>query len=264
MPRRICLAALPLATLFFVGCANQDAEIMTKEITYEHAGDTLVGYLAQPANLTTSRPGILIIHEWWGRNAYAQQRARELAARGYVAFAADVYGDAQTTTDAQQASQWAGRFYNNRELFRARLTAGLEQLRQQPNVDASRLAAIGYCFGGNAVIELALSGADLAGVVSFHGGLSGFGPAANNPPAELLILNGAIDPLVSAEDRQKLQQTLDNANAKWTMVEFSGAKHSFTNPKADEAGMDAVAYDARADARSWAYMQTFFEKLFGQ
>jgi dienelactone hydrolase len=264
MSRRLCLAAVPLAALLLAGCANQDAEIMTKEITYEHAGDTLVGYLARPANLTAPRPGILLIHEWWGRNEYAQQRARELAALGYVAFAADVYGDAETTDDPQQASQWAGRFYNDRALFRARLTAGLEQLRQQPDVDSSRLAAIGYCFGGNAVIELALSGADLAGVVSFHGGLSGFGPATDNPPAELLILNGAIDPLVSAEDRQNLQQTLDDANAKWTMVEFSGAKHSFTNPKADAVGMDAVAYDARADERSWAYMQAFFDELFAE
>jgi len=238
------------------------AEIVTEAVEYEHNGVKLVGYLAYDDAIKTPAPGVLVIHEWWGLNDYAKKRTRLLAELGYVAFAADMYGEGKTTNDAGQASRWSGELYNNTDLWRARASAGLNQLTTHKNVDASKCFAIGYCFGGSTVTQLAYTGAPLKGVVSFHGSLPT--PKAGETPkikAELLICHGEADPLVPTDKVVAFKAKLDELKATYTFIGYSDAKHAFTNPDADKAGMDAVGYDARADQQSWQHMQTFFKAL---
>jgi dienelactone hydrolase len=242
------------------------AEIITREIPYEHGGVKLKGYLAyDDAKVKPGAkvPGVLVVHEWWGLNDYPRSRARQLAELGYIAFALDMYGEGVITTDPKRASELAGQFYADPRLFRDRAGAGLKVLLSQENVDRARVAAIGYCFGGSAVLELARSGAPLNAIVSFHGGLDTQAPAQpGQVKARILVCNGADDPMVPPEKVRALQEELRTAGADYVVINFGGAVHGFTNPRADSDGIKGVGYNKLADQRSWEAMKHWLGESF--
>jgi dienelactone hydrolase len=244
------------------------AKLVTKSVAYEHAGVKLLGFLAyDDAKVSTVKkaPGVLVIPEWWGLTEYPKDRAAQLAALGYVAFAADMYGADVTTTDPKRAGELAGQFYG-KPLMAERAQAGLDQLLATGLVDATRVAAIGYCFGGSTVQALAFSGAPLAGIVSFHGGLIPVpADAAAKTKAKILVCHGAIDPFVKPEDIAAFKKSLDDGKFDYQFISYAGAVHAFTNPGADALAKTTglpIAYNATADHRSWAHMRTFFGEIF--
>ena len=253
--------SIPLVILaLWAGSAR--AEITTSVVDYQHDGTRLRGYLAYDGAVKDKRPGVLVIHEWWGLNDFAKSKARELAAMGYVAFAADMYGDGITTTEAAKAKELATPF-GDRNLRRGRVRAAFDQLRAHPLADPDRIAAIGFCFGGTSVLELAYSGAPVRGVVSFHGGLTA--PAEEDLggiSSAFLVLHGADDPMVPPSAIEAFQAGMRKSGADWQMVYFGSAVHAFTNPDAGRAGIDGVAYNEKAAKRGWAYMKDFFDELF--
>jgi len=250
------------AILLLMGTAN--AKVQSRTVEYEQGGTPLEGYLAWDDAQTAPRPGVLVVHEWYGLNDYAKKRADMLAELGYVAFAADIYGKGVRPSNPQEAGAESGKFAADRPLVRARVKAGLEQLLQAPGVDATRIAAIGYCFGGMCVLELARSGADIAGVVSFHGSLGTPTPAGpGDIKAKVLICHGGADPHVGWDAVQTLTKELDNAKADWQLKVYGGAMHSFTNPNSNLPDM-GILYNADADRRSWQDMQDFFHEIFGE
>jgi len=243
--------------------APASAKLATKTVEYRHGDVALKGYLAWDDATKGKRPGVLVVHEFWGLNDHARRQADKLAELGYVAFALDMYG-VPATDDPHKAGEMSGHFRNNRKLMIDRAKAGLEVLLKNENVDPKRIAAIGFCFGGTTVLQLALSGADLAGVVSFHGGLGGIEyQPGTKVKAKILILHGADDPMIPADAITAFQDTLRKAGADWQMVYYGGAVHSFTNEKADAVGMKGVAYHKPTAERSWAAMQQFFKEIFG-
>ena len=228
------------------------AGVQGNKIRYQHAGSQLEGFLAWDDSIQGRRPGILVVHEWWGLNDYARSRVRQLAAQGYVAFALDMYGAGKVTGHPDEASGWMKEIRKNRELWVARADAGLAVLKQQPSVDPERLAAIGYCFGGATVMEMAYAGLDVDLVGSFHGSLPTPGDGAVPAiKARILVAHGNADPFVPVDKVQAFRDGLEKSGADWTMMEFGGVKHSFTNPSAGEYGLAALAYDEQADHQSW-------------
>jgi dienelactone hydrolase len=254
------LGGLVMAVLMAAGA---QAAVHTEKVEYRHGETVLYGYLAYDDAAAERRPGVLVAPEWWGLNDYAKLRAQQLARLGYVAFVLDMYGKGITTTDPKEAGRLAGIYRNDRGLMRARSAAGLEVLRKRPQVDPTRISAIGYCFGGTVVLEMARSGADLKGVVSFHGGLSTPNPAdARNIRGKVLVLHGADDTFESPAEIAAFQDEMRRAAVDWQMNYYGGAVHSFTNPDADKAGIKGVAYNAAADRRSWQAMRDFFAEIF--
>jgi len=240
------------------------AEVKSKVIEYRDGDVVLEGYLAWDDAFKGPRPGVLIVHQWMGVSANERLRAGQLAALGYVAFAADVYGKGVRPASTEEAGALAGRYKGDRALLRSRVAAGLAELKRQPLVDGRRTAAIGYCFGGTAVLELARSGAEVAGVVSFHGGLDSPNPAeGKNIRTKLLVLHGADDPFVPAADIAAFQQELRQAGVDWQMIYYSGAVHAFTQKEAGSDDSRGAAYNERADRRSWQAMRDFFAEIFG-
>jgi dienelactone hydrolase len=242
----------------FAGAAQ--AKVVTKAVEYTEGGATLEGYLAYDDAKAGTKPGVLVVHEWKGLDAYAKKRTEQLAELGYVAFAADIYGKGVRPTDPKEAGATAGKFKGDRALLRRRVQAGLDTLRKQQGVDTKRLAAIGYCFGGTTVLELARSGADVAGVVSFHGGLDTPEPA-KSIKAKVLALHGADDPHVPEKDVLAFEKEMRDAKADWQLVSYGGAVHGFTNPDNGNDPSKGVAYDAAADRRSWQAMRDFFAEI---
>jgi dienelactone hydrolase len=239
------------------------AKMITKTVTYRQDGATGKGYLAYDDALQGRRPGVLVVHEWWGLNDFARQKAEQLAGLGYVAFAADMYGNGLVASDPQEAARLANGLRGNKPLFRARAQAALNALSEVPQVDPQRLGAIGFCFGGTAVLELAYSGAGLKGVVSFHGGLTAPRPEElKGIKAAILVLHGADDPHVTPEAIAAFQEAMRQGGLDWQMVYFGGAVHAFTNPAAGSNKASGVAYNPRAARRSWQYMQDFFKEIF--
>lgn len=242
------------------------AVVRTQTVEYKHGNAVLEGYLAYDDAIATpiqKRPGVLIVHEWTGLGSYVQGRAKQLAELGYVAFAVDMYGKGIRPNNPQDAAKQAGIYRQNRQLMRDRVTAGLKVLQDNPRTDRNRIAAIGYCFGGGTVLELARSGAAIAGVVSFHGNLDTPNPAdAQNIRARVLVLHGAADPYVPPEQVAAFEKEMTNAKVDWQLVSYGGVVHSFTNPEAGTDPTKGAAYDARADQRSFAAMQQFFAELF--
>jgi dienelactone hydrolase len=226
-------------------------------------GDSLLnGYLVLDYSVRSKRPGVLIVHEWWGLNDFAKKRADELARMGYVAFAVDMYGKGIRTADPEEAGRLAGKYKGDRRLMRGRVRAGFDELRNHEQVDQRRVAAIGYCFGGTTVLELARSGADLAGIVSFHGGLQTPEPArAGSILANVLVLHGADDPMVPPEEVQRFQKEMREAGVDWQMIFYGNAVHSFTNPESGNDPANGIAYNETADRRSWEAMQSFFDEI---
>jgi dienelactone hydrolase len=209
------------------------------------------------------RPGVLVVHEWWGLNDYARRRTEQLAGLGYVAFGLDMYGEEKVTNHPDQASAWTKEVTSNVDHWRQRAVAGLEILKNHPKADPFRIAAIGYCFGGATVQQLAYGGSDIKGIVSFHGALIPPDSDAGQVRAKILICHGAADPLVKAGAVETYVSAMEKSGLDWELNIYGGAKHSFTNPDADKAGMDVLGYSQSADRRSWADMRRFFDEIFG-
>lgn len=265
---RIIMLALTTALLTGVTVSAQTPQIETRTIEYREDGVTYRGYLARPQAVAGEqpgeRPGVLVVHEWWGLNEYAKQRTRELAELGYVAFAVDMYGEGKTTDDAAQAGKWAGALYTNREKMRDRAEAGLEVLEDLDGVDDDRLAVIGYCFGGTVATELAYEDDDLTGAVSFHGNPMPAMADDDDIEARILVLHGDADPLVSDAELKAFTDSMDRKRVNYRVIRYPDAKHSFTNPDADDLGMDGVGYNAEADEKSWADMKEFLADIFNK
>tara|TARA_R110002073_G_scaffold172563_11_gene329769 strand:+ start:1849 stop:2628 length:780 start_codon:yes stop_codon:yes gene_type:complete len=246
-------------------CFSQvQAEVQTKQVTYQDGDVTLEGFVAwDPAAISDPVPGILVVHQWMGQTEYERGRCKQLAELGYVAFALDIYGKGNRPANPQEAAKLSGTFKNNSALYRQRLNLGLQQLLSQKGVDADQIAAIGYCFGGKGVLELARSGADVDGVVSFHGALDSPSPEdGENIKAKVLICHGADDPFVPEADIDAMKKEFNDANVDWQMIYYSGAVHSFTQPMAGNDNSRGAAYNAKADHRSWVAMKAFFAELF--
>ncbi|UFS69845.1 dienelactone hydrolase family protein [Geomonas sp. RF6] len=249
--------------LFLLVAQTVEAKLVTKTVTYRQGGAVLEGYVAYDDSVKGKRPGILVFHEWTGIGPYVKKRVDQLAVMGYVAFAADVYGQGIRPATPEAAAKEAGKYKADRKLLRDRGRAALDELRKMPEVDPTRLAAIGYCFGGTAALELARSGAPLAGVVSFHGGLDTPVPAdALNIRGKILVLHGADDPIVPHDQVVAFQQEMRLARVDWQMISYGGAVHSFTNPDSGNDPAKGVAYNQSADRRSWEHMKLFFSEIF--
>ncbi|MBI5115148.1 dienelactone hydrolase family protein [Candidatus Poribacteria bacterium] len=243
--------------------ASAEAKVMTEVVEYKQGDTVLEGYLAYDDAIKGKRPGVLVIHEWTGIGPYVKTRVEQLAKLGYIAFAADIYGKGVRPKNREEAGAEAGKYRSDRELMRARANAGLDVLRAHRLTDSKRIAAIGYCFGGGTALELARGGADIAGVVSFHGNLDTPNPAdAKNIRARVLVLHGADDPHVSAEQVAAFQKEMRDAKVDWQMVYYGRAVHSFTNPEAGNDPSAGAAYNEKADKRSWEAMKAFFAEIF--
>jgi len=242
------------------------AALHEENVDYQ-AGDTaLKGYLVWDDAKGDKQPGVLVVHEWWGLNDYARKRARMLAALGYTALAVDMYGGGKTSEHGNEAGAFMNSVLQHADVAKQRFLAARELLAKQPGVDAGKIAAIGYCFGGATVLNMARAGVDLAAVVSFHGNLATDTPARpDQVKAQVLVLNGAADEFISAESIANFEREMQQAHAKFRFVNYPGAKHSFTNPDADRLGkanhLD-VAYNAEADKLSWEAMQQLFQEVF--
>ena len=247
-----------------LGCAVQvQAELHTELVDYRHGEAVLEGYLAYDSALDHPVPGVLVVHEWKGLNEYAKRRARELAELGYVAFAIDMYGKGIVAADHAEAGRLSGIYRSDRRLMRDRALAGLKVLTSQPLVDKTRVAAIGYCFGGTTVLELARDGADLKAVVSFHGGLGTPHPDdARQIKGKVLVLQGANDTFTLSE-LPAFKEEMAKAGVDYRVIEYQGAVHSFTVPEAGNDPSTGMAYNADADRKSLVAMRHLFEEVFG-
>lgn len=254
-----------LATLaMFVTASLAQAEIKTKTVTYDYDGATMKGYLAWDDAVEGKRPGILVVHEWWGQKDYERRRAQELAKLGYVALAVDMYGDGKTTEHPKEAGQMAGSMRKNIKTWMGRAKAALKVLQDNPLVDSKKIAAIGYCFGGSTALQMAFMGADLAAAVSFHGAL----PIPDDEQvksikARILICHGADDSFIPKETIEKVGAALKDSKPGFAIKTYPGAKHSFTVPGSEKRGVAGLAYNPEADRRSWQDMQMLFNEVFG-
>lgn len=256
---------IPIFAFILTACAHHTAV----DTTYKVDGVDYKGYIAIPKDLEQGekRPGILIVHEWWGQNEYPRMRADMLAKEGYVAMALDMYGNGKTVESPDDAGKLAGQVYSDMKGAKARFAKALEVLASNPNVDSSKLAAIGYCFGGGVVLHMAREGFDLDGVISYHGSLK---PAAKpaqkgKVKAEILAFNGAADPMVPKKEVEGFKSEMKKAGVTYQSIDYPGALHAFTNPRATEVGKQwslPVAYDEKADKDSWQKSLAFFKKIF--
>jgi len=252
-----------LTVMTTIIAASLHAAIQTKTVEYKQDETTLEGVLVWDDAMQEQRPGVLVVHQWMGLTDYERHRAEMLARLGYVAFCADIYGKGVRPKNTAEAGAQAGKYKGDRQLLRARVNAGLDTLRQQPLVDTKHIAAIGYCFGGTTVLELARSGANIAGVVSFHGGLDAPDPNdGKNIKCKVLICHGADDPFSSPQDIAALESEMRNGGVDWQLIKYGGAVHSFTQPNAGNDNSKGAAYNEKADKRSWAAMKEFFAEIF--
>jgi dienelactone hydrolase len=253
-----------LAAMTTLIAASVHAAIQTKTVEYKQGDTTLEGFVAWDDAIPGPRPGVLVVHQWMGLTDYEKHRAEMLAQLGYVAFCADIYGKGVRPQNMQEAGAQAGKYRNgNRELLRARVNAGLDALRQQTLVDPKRTAAIGYCFGGTTVLELARSGANVSGVVSFHGGLDAPHPDdGKNIKCKVLVLHGADDPFSSPQNVDAFENEMRKGGVDWEIVFYGGAVHAFTQPMAGNDNSKGLAYNEKADKRSWEEMKRFFAEIF--
>lgn len=256
--------AILLSSVFLSQLA--EAAIVGETVNYQ-AGDTkLVGYIAYDDAIKTPHPGVLIVHEWWGHNEYARKRARMLAELGYTALAVDMYGDGKTAAHPKEAGEFAKQATQDPAVTRARFLAANEILANHKSVAKDKIGAIGYCFGGGVVLNMARSGVDLKGVVSFHGSLAPVEAAKSGAvKAQVLVYNGADDQFTPGEQIEAFKKEMTDAKVKFEFVNLPGAIHSFSNPEADELGKKfnmPIAYNASADKTSWDGMQTFFKDVF--
>ncbi|MBF0484078.1 MAG: dienelactone hydrolase family protein [Candidatus Omnitrophica bacterium] len=251
-----------LSLLLFLGITTFAwAELKTQTVDYKQGDAVLEGYLVYDDHFQGKRPGVLVAHEWLGLNDYIKMRADMLAHLGYTVFAVDIYGKGVRPQTVKEAGELSSKFKNDRSLLQSRVQAGLEVLKNQSNVDQSRLAAIGYCFGGTAALELARSGADLKGVVTFHGGLSNPTPEnAKNIKAKILVLHGDSDTFVSPAEVAAFEKEMNDAKINYRIIKYPGAVHGFTNP-ANKGELPGALYNADADKKSWQEMKDFLNQI---
>lgn len=265
MNKMIKLTALVISVVACMATTVR-AEIRSEVINYQIAGQAFQGYLSYDDSISGKRPGVLVVHEWWGHNAYARKRADMLAKMGYTAFALDMYGTGKLAEHPDDAQKFMQATLADMNVAEARFNAAMGLLRQQPAVASNKIAAIGYCFGGGTVLHMARVGADLAGVVSFHGSLGTKVPAQPGKiKAKILVLNGADDPFVTPEQIVAFKQEMKSAGAELEFINYPAVKHSFTNPEADDFGKRfdmPLVYNAEADKNSWQRMRVFLEQVF--
>jgi dienelactone hydrolase len=240
------------------------AKVVSQDVEYKDGDTVLKGFLAYDDAVTNPAPGVLICHQWMGLSDHERATAEALAEAGYVAFACDIYGVDNRPSDRQAAGKIAGGFKNDTASLRARATLGLQQLQSSDRVDVNRIAVIGFCFGGTTALELARSGAAVAGTVSIHGGLGSDTPSdANNIKGRVLVLHGADDPYVPQDEVSGFMLEMRNADVDWQMISYGGAVHAFTQKSAGNDPSGGAAYEQNAAARSWQHMLTFFHEVFG-
>jgi dienelactone hydrolase len=243
-------------------------DVQGEEVTYRAGDSVLKGYIAWDASRKGRRPSVIVVHEWWGHNDYVRRRARMLAEEGYTALALDMYGDGKQADHPNDAQKFMMEAIANPENAKARFMAAYDLLKRHETVDPSKIAAIGYCFGGGVVLQMARFGADLAGVASFHGSLATEAPAKPGAvTAKILVLHGADDQLVPKAQVEAFKNEMDAAGVDYTFIEYPGAMHAFTNPAATENGKKfglPLAYDREADEKSWAELQKFLQGLFAE
>lgn len=264
-------AFLSLVLCAAAGCASaatavpaaSPPPIVTRDVEYREGDTVLRGHLALPAPTGAKHPAVLVVHEWWGRGAHSDESAEKLARMGYVGFAVDMYGGARSTTDPKEAGEWAGAVRKDPALGMRRLVAALDLVRAMPEVDASRVACIGYCFGGTVSLEAAWNGLDLRAVVSFHGSLTTPKPEqAPGVKASILVCHGADDPFVPKDLVDAFQTSMRENRFDWEFAAYGGAVHSFTNPAADGSFNPGAKYQPLAAARSWELMEDFLAERF--
>lgn len=255
----VAMAALTLSA----GAAQ--AAVVTKVVEYEFDGIKLKGFLAHDDAVKEKRPGVLVVHEWWGLNEYAKDRCKKLAELGYVAFAVDMYGDGKTTEHPDDARKMATMVRENVKVWRGRAEAGLKQLKAQPNVDGDKIAAIGYCFGGSTCLQLAYAGTDLKAVATFHAALPKPTEAeAKAIKAQILVCHGDADFFIPAEAVKAFRDALDGAKTKYEFIGYKDVVHSFTVPEADKVNIKGMKYDKAADEDSWKRMRALFKDTLGR
>lgn len=258
------LATLSLLSAL-VPLLSAEAALVEKSVTYEKDGVSMEGFHVYDDAVKGKRPSVLVIHQWMGLTDNEKRRSRMLAEMGFNVFAADIYGKGVRPQSVEEAGQQAGKFKGDRALYRSRLMAGLEVLRNDERTDDSKIAAIGYCFGGTGVLEMARAGAAVNGVVSFHGGLGageGFAAKPGEVKAKVLVLHGAADPFVPADEVAGFQKEMAAAKADWQMTFYSDAVHAFTQREAGDDATKGAAYNEAADRRSWQAMKGFFAEIF--
>lgn len=247
---------------------NVDAAVIGKEVDYLADGVQLKGYIAYDDAVKSARPAVIVVHEWWGHDAYARKRADMLAAEGYTALALDMYGEGKHAHHPDDAGKMSGEVRKNFPVALSRFNAAVDLLKKHPSVDAKHVAAIGYCFGGGIVLEMARRGVPLDAVVSFHGNLTPIEAAKPGAvKAKILVHNGGSDPFVKPEQIDQFKQEMSNAKANFEFVSYPDAVHSFTNPDADKYGKQfnlPLAYQEAADKKSWAKTMDFFKGVFGR
>jgi len=272
-----------IAAIVFIACNNRSnssstttADSTIKEtakepnlkeetVTYTARGVTMNGYVVYDATKEGKRPGVLVVHEWWGLNDYPKMRARKLAELGYIAMAVDMYGNGKTADNPDDAGKMAGPFYQDPQMAKARFDAALNKFKSYSQVDTNNLAAIGYCFGGGIVLNMARLGENLNGVVSFHGSLVGTQADKNLLKAKILVCHGAADQFVKPEEVARFKKQMDSIGANYTFKQYPNASHAFTNPNATPVGQKfkiPIAYNGAADSASWSDMKDFFAKIF--
>jgi dienelactone hydrolase len=255
------IVAVVTAWPVLVGSAN--ADVQTKKVTYKHGDLECQGYLAWDDAVKGPRPGVLVVHEWWGLNDYARGRAEQLAKLGYVAFAADMYGEGKVTEHPKEAGEMAGKVRANVQDWRKRAATALDVLKAQPQCDKTRLAAIGYCFGGSTALQLAYSGADLKAVATFHAALpTPTAEEAKQIKAAILVCHGADDKFIPDQAIKSFRNALDNAGVKYEFVSYPDTVHSFTVPTADKHNIDGMKYNKTADEDSWKRMTALLAEKF--
>ncbi len=256
------MGAMALVVVGAFTAAGQ-AAVKTKAVEYKDGETVLEGFVAYDDALKGPRPLVLVVHEWWGLNDYVKSRAKQLAEMGYLAFAVDMYGKGVLAKDPKEAGELATKYRSDRKLMRQRVTAALNTAKANPLADAKKIAVIGYCFGGTVALELARSGADIVGAVSFHGGLDT--PDANdagNIKAKVLVLTGADDKSVPMAQIAAFEDEMRQAKVDYQVVIYGAAVHAFTNPASGSDPSKNVAYNAKADQRSWQAMKDFFAEIF--
>ncbi len=252
-----------LLTIIFITSIQVSAKVVSKPIEYRDGDAVLQGWLFYDDEVKNPKPGVIVVHEWWGLDDYAKNRAKQIAELGYVAFASDIYGKGVLKTTFEEAAEISGKYRNDINLLRSRINAALTTFKQQPEVDKEKIAAIGYCFGGTTVLELARSGAELKGVVSFHGGLQTSNlDDAKNIKTKVLICHGAKDPFVSTGQFNGFVTSMNKAGVDYQLIIYSNAVHGFTNPHNGTDASSGLAYNESADKRSWEAMEQFFVEIF--
>jgi dienelactone hydrolase len=252
-----------LLILFCLFTTTSFGAMHKEEVAYQHGDTQLKGYIFWDDAFEGKRPSVMVFHEWWGLNDYALLRAEMLAESGYVAFAADMYGDSRNTRHAEDAQGWMKQITGNIDVWRERAVIAYKQLIKNENVDSSKTAAIGFCFGGATVMQLAYAGTDLGGVISVHGSLPPATPEqVKNIKARVLVLHGGSDGFVPRESVDQFIDALSDAGVDWEMDVYGGARHAFSNPYADGYGIDGIEFNEEAEKRAWARSLTFLEELF--